>query len=290
MWLHPNCNVSPDRRAVLILKKLQQHLQETTASMATHEQVRSSIVLTVLALALLLPGTGAGQTQTPKLAQVPLTLSEIVAKMTEKNAQRAKALEHFQGRRIYRLDYKGFPADTHAEMIVNVRYDAPAREEFTVVSQSGPKWMINRVLKRIIETERESLTGENRASVQITSGNYNFTLLEPQDTGDGCSYVLDVQPKVVNKFLFRGKIWVDAKDFAVCRIEAEPAKNPSFWIKKTEIHHSFLKVGDFWLPAQNRSVSIIRLDGRATLTIEYDNYTVEPLPFQAITTRLATPN
>jgi hypothetical protein len=259
--------------------------------MATHLQLRSSIVVAVLALAALLPGIGAAQNQPPNLTPAPLTLSEIVGKMMEKNAQRAKALEHFQGRRIYQLDYKGFPADMHAEMTVNVRYDAPAKEEFTVVSQSGPKWMIDRVLKRIMEAERESLTVENRAGVQITSGNYDFTLLQLQDAGKGCSYVLGVQPKVVNKFLFRGKIWVDAKDFAVCRIEAEPARNPSFWIKKTEIHHSFLKIGDFWLPAENRSVSIIRLDGRATLTIEYENYTIQTATaFQSTTTRFAPPN
>ena len=41
----------------------------------------------------------------------------------------------------------------------------------------------------------------------------------------------------------------------MCRIEAEPAKNPSFWIKKTDIHHEYVKVGDFWLPADNKSVS-----------------------------------
>lgn len=259
--------------------------------MATRGHVRASLVVAALASALLSPGRGVAQDQPQQLAPTPLTLPEIVGRMTEKNAQRAKSLEHYQGRRIYQLDYKGFPADMHAEMTVNVRYDAPAREEFTVVSQSGPKWMINRVLKRLMETERESLNGENRESVQITSGNYNFTLLESQDTVDGCSYVLGVQPKVVNKFLFRGRIWVDAKDFAVCRIEAEPGKNPSFWIKKTEIHHSFVKVGDFWLPAENKSVSNTRSDGRATLTIECENYAIQTAPaFQATTTRLASPN
>jgi len=68
---------------------------------------------------------------------------------------------------------------------------------------------------------------------------------------------------------------VNDKDFAVCRIEAEPAKNPSFWIKKTDIHHSFMKVGDFWLPAENTSISHIRFDGRATLTIKYGGYEIE---------------
>ena len=61
----------------------------------------------------------------------------------------------------------------------------------------------------------------------------------------------------------------------MCRIEAEPAKNPSFWIKKTEIHHAYLKVGEFWLPAENKTVSTLRLGGRATLTIKYQNYDIQ---------------
>ena len=70
------------------------------------------------------------------------------------------------------------------------------------------------------------------------------------------------------------KVWVDATDFAVTRIDAEPAQNPSFWTKRSEIHHEYMKVQDFWLPHRNESVSYIRLGGRATLTIDYGNYRV----------------
>jgi len=246
--------------------------------MLIHGCRRNTPVLALLGLLALSTTNVAAQNSASSAGGGHPSLSEIVDKMTERNAERAKALEHYQGRREYQLDYKGFPADMHAEMVVTVRYDAPATEGFTVVSQSGPKWMVNRVLKRILETEEESIQGENRERVQITSENYNFTLLESQDAGGGCPYVLGVEPKVATKFLFRGRIWVDAKDFAVCRIEAEPAKNPSFWIKKTAIHHSFLKVGDFWLPAENKSISNIRLNGRATLTIKYDDYEVQAAP------------
>jgi hypothetical protein len=69
-------------------------------------------------------------------------------------------------------------------------------------------------------------------------------------------------------------VWVDATDFAVTRIDAEPAQNPSFWTKKSEVHHEYMKVQGFWLPRRNESVSYIRLGGRATLTIEYNNYRV----------------
>jgi hypothetical protein len=55
----------------------------------------------------------------------------------------------------------------------------------------------------------------------------------------------------MSKFLYRGKIWVDAKDLALTQIEGEPAKNLSFWIKKTDIAHKYTKVEDFRLPAEN---------------------------------------
>lgn len=35
-----------------------------------------------------------------------------------------------------------------------------------------------------------------------------------------------------------------------------------------------MKVSDFWLPALNRSISLIRLGGRAELTIQYNNYQI----------------
>jgi outer membrane lipoprotein-sorting protein len=215
-------------------------------------------------------------------APVRLTLPEIVDNMAKTNAERNKDLEHYQGKREYELDYKGFPKDLHADMVVLVSYNAPSTVEFTEVSQSGSKLILNRVIKPIMETEQESMKPANHSRVQVTADNYNFTLLDDPES-NGCPYVLGVEPKAPNKFLFRGKIWVDGKDFAVCRIEAEPAKNPSFWIKSTAIHHSFMKVEDFWLPAENNSASNIRLGGRATLTIKYEDYQVQPAPgLQAI--------
>ena len=36
----------------------------------------------------------------------------------------------------------------------------------------------------------------------------------------------------------------------------------------------YTKVGDFWLPASNRSTSSIRLGGQANFTIDYQNYQI----------------
>jgi hypothetical protein len=234
---------------------------------------RSCCLLVLACIALvLLPEQVSGQNQGPGPAQ--LTVPQIVDQLVKRNADRANALRSYRGRRLYRLDYVGFPTHLHAEMLVDLTYTAPASKEFTVVSQSGEKWIINHVFKRLLETERAAVKGENWKHTAIDNQNYNFTSGVDDGADPLCPYSLAVEPKVPSKFLFRGRVWVNAKDFAVCRIEAEPAKNPSVWIKRTDIHHVYVKVGDFWLPKENKSVSIIRLGGRATLSIEYQNYEI----------------
>jgi hypothetical protein len=204
----------------------------------------------------------------------PLPVQVVVENLQRKNALRAAALTRFEGTRIYRVQYRGFPSDHDAEMVVHVTFHAPSSKEFTVVSQTGSKFIGDRIFKKLLEGEQEAANEENRRRSALSTENYDFALAGYEDSPDGGQYVLDLLPKTKNKFLYRGKIWVDARDFAVTRIEAEPAKNPSFWIKKTDVSHRYVKVDDFWLPAENHSESVIRLGGKATLSIEYRDYKI----------------
>jgi hypothetical protein len=223
----------------------------------------------IAAIALSPFGTSA---QLP--AEPQLTLSQVVENLVQKNAERAKALENYRGRRIYKLDYKGFPSAIRAEMIVEMTYEAPAKKDFKILSESGSKWIVKRVLQRLIAAETEAQEAANRGSVELNAQNYEFTSLEQRPSADGCDYIVGIRPKVLNKFLYRGRIWVHDRDFAVCRIEAEPAKNPSIWITRTEIVHNYQKFKDFWLPVENQSVSSLRLGGHANLTITYQDYEI----------------
>jgi hypothetical protein len=126
----------------------------------------------------------------------------------------------------------------------------------------------------MLQTEKDAVTEENQKRVALNQDNYRFTLAGYETTQTSPCYVLSVEPRTDNKLLYRGRIWVDAQDFAVARIEAAPAKNPSFWTKETKVEQVYAKVGDFWLPLSNRSSSEIRLGGHASFTIEYQDYQI----------------
>ncbi len=238
------------------------------------------VVGAVLALSLCSTGFVALGQQGSELssstpAQQPtLSLDQILSNLEQRNAQRAAALERFEGTRVYRMDYRGFPSDRDAEMTVKVTFQAPNSKQFTILSETGSKFVIEHVFKKLLEGEEEASKGENRSDTALTRKNYDFELAGFEKSPEGDRYVLALIPKNKNKYLYRGKIWVDAKDFAVVRIEGEPGKNPSMWIKKTDIAHSYKKVDDFWLPAENHTVSFIRLGGKATLSIEYQDYKI----------------
>ncbi|MFB3812800.1 MAG: outer membrane lipoprotein-sorting protein [Terriglobales bacterium] len=223
-------------------------------------------------LASFLPLAASAQSAATPLPS--LSAEQIVQQMTERNRERAEALRNYSGNRVYHVRYTGFPGKREAVMTVRAQYTAPNQKEFTIVSQNGSSLLINRVLKKLLESEQEAATKDNAKSTALGPQNYQFELLGTEAVNDRPCYLLGVIPKQKSKFLYRGKVWVDGSDFAVVKIEAEPAKRPSFWISKTRINHSYAKVGDFWLPAENLSTTDVRLGGVATLTIKYADYVV----------------
>ena len=161
-----------------------------------------------------------------------------------------------------------------AGMQVDSIYAAPDRKDFKVVSQSGSKLLINHVLLKLLSSEQEAQKEQNRKDLEISPKNYDFVLAGTEHTPSGDFYILEASPKGKSKYLYRGKLWVDARDFAVARMQGEPARNPSVWVSHTQIEYRWAKIAGFWLPVHNESETQVRMGGKAVLTIDYTDYQV----------------
>jgi hypothetical protein len=213
-----------------------------------------------------------GTTPAPCSGELNLPGDEVVARLMSRNAERAQKLRSFDSIRQYSLDYTGFPS-LSARMEVRASYRAPGTREFTVISESGSSLLRKHVLHKLLESEQESASdAANRDAILLSTANYRFSLLGCESGDSRPLYVMRVEPLRETKFLYRGTIWIDSQDFAVTRIEAEPAKNPSFWTIRSRIHHQYQKIGEFYLPALNQTVTDVRLGGKAVLTIRYLDY------------------
>jgi hypothetical protein len=214
----------------------------------------------------------AGKNEQP--SQTP-SVESIVAKLVAANQRRSRDLRGYHGRRFYHLDYRGFLGSHSAQMQVEALYKAPDKKEFKVLSQSGPNVLISRVLLKLLDSEKEASLQQTHRQIELSPENYTFKFVGIQHSPD--SYVLSVEPREKNKFLYSGKIWIDPVDFAVLRMEGEPAKNLSLWISRTTIEYVWIKIGEFWLPSSTKSVTQVRLGGTATLTIQYTDYQITGL-------------
>lgn len=223
-------------------------------------------VLAPLALGILFPFVIAGDNGQP------LTLPQMLQQMGERDGVRAAVLARYTCIRRYVLDNHRF--HTKAELRVRMTYYYPGHKEFQVLGERGPSVIRQRVLRRILEAEEEASRDDIREDARINQRNYDFQLLGVQVQQGRPAYVLEVSPKVTNKFSIRGKIWVDREDFAIVRVEAAPVQNPSTLIRNTRVVQQYAKFGRFWLPLYNRSETDSFVFGRTAVTIDSWNYEI----------------
>ena len=101
-----------------------------------------------------------------------------------------------------------------------------------------------------------------------------MNLLGEQQLGPYRCFVAEAVPKRKAKYLFEGRIWIDAKDYSVVRIEGHPATKLSFWIQHAEFVRQYQKVDRFWLPEKDQTLVQVRLYGKKILKIDHRNYVV----------------
>jgi len=128
----------------------------------------------------------------------------------------------------------------------------------------------------MLSEENEASHRESREASRITPANYKFNIIGQASLNGGPAYVLAITPKTENKYLIDGKIWVDATDYSIVRIEGRPARNPSFWVHDVHFIHTYRRVGPFWLAASTHTTSEVRIFGSSELTIDNSDYVLNP--------------
>ncbi len=220
-----------------------------------------SAALVLLSASTLLAADGPG---------TPPTAEEIVARMGAHDLQRQASIEGYAGMRRYVLENLNF--QKHAEMLVQVNGDREGTKHFEVMSEEGWKAAHTHVLRKMLESETETSRPEARAQSKLNPENYDFKIVGTELVGERLAYVLEVSPRRKEKYLFRGRIWVDAEDYALARAEGQPAKNPSFWTKSTHFVQLYQKNGPLWFPRSTQSVTEARIFGTTNVNIEYFDY------------------
>ncbi len=200
--------------------------------------------------------------------EAPQSADVVLTKMIATEAQHQAAMTGYTAVRRY----SATNGKRHAEMVVWVSADPNGAKEFTVISEQGSGAIRKHVFTKMLSEEAEASKHGSREGTRLIPANYDFVLAGTENLETGPAYVLEVTPKTPNKYLIVGKIWVDANDYSIVRVEGQPARSPSFWVRSVHFTHTYQKVGQFWLGSSTHSVSDIRVFGSSELTIENSSY------------------
>lgn len=219
-----------------------------------------NLVLSVAGLALAVGNLGA---------ELP-SPDQVVGRMLARDRELQSSMDGYTARRRYVLENERH--HKRAEMLVRVKCVKDGSKEFEIVASDG--WGVARkhVFPRLLEAEADASQPGSRDRSRIIPENYTFQMTGTEMVNGRLAYVITVTPKTRNKYLIRGTIWVDAEEYAIVRIEGEPAKSPSFWTKSVHFVHTYAKQGPFWLPRSDESVTDVRILGATDLKIDYFSY------------------
>jgi hypothetical protein len=231
-----------------------------------------------VALATLAIGLSAGINASCQVSDPLPTADDVVAKMMRADAERRSEMTGYTVQRRY----AAVNGDHRAEMVVRLDSSADGTKQFTIVSEQGSSSIRKHVFCKILNEEREASHRESRAGTRITPANYTFKIIGQEILNSGPAFVLSVSPKTENKYFIDGRIWIDANDYSIVRIEGRPARNPSFWVHNVHFVHTYQRVGEFWLASSTHTTSEVRIFGPSELTIENSDYALNPAKVRTV--------
>jgi hypothetical protein len=196
----------------------------------------------------------------------------IITKMLEANRLRSEELHRYSATRTYEI--RNSEGKLAAQAVVRVTYQAPGRKTFDKRSEQGSAIVRHLVFDRLMRSEGETASGHEHHDSAITTANYTFALTAEEDIGPYHCFVLEATPRRKDKYLFEGKIWIDAQDFAIVKIAGHPAKKLSFWVSHADFVRQYQKIDGFWLPYRDETFVDVKLYGRKVFTVDHQEYSI----------------
>jgi hypothetical protein len=183
---------------------------------------------------------------------VNVIVTNMVRAQSQNRAQHT-AYEVVRNYRIFRRE----DSDPKSNVMALVSFLPPRLKTYKIEESSGG--IAERVVRNSLQHEVELTQDPSKSD--YSSQNYDFTLLGQEMLEGNLCYVLGMEPKRESKDLLRGKAWVDAKTFLIHRVEGQPSKGLSWWIRDVHITLMYNNVNGMWLRTATQASASVRFKG-----------------------------
>lgn len=132
----------------------------------------------------------------------------------------------------------------------------------------------NQVIARYLAAEVDAQKNQT-PTLAVTPENYKFKYRGQSEFEGRSAYIFQVIPKRKRVGLFKGQIWIDTATYLRLQEAGYLVKNPSIFLKKVEFVRKYEIRDGISVPLQVQSTVDTRLVGKAELTIDFSNFSVD---------------
>lgn len=145
---------------------------------------------------------------------------------------------------------------------------------YQIVSERGSETIRNKVMKALLEREKQLVAVGDSGRSELTSENYEFAA---ETTGPGCKYIL-IKPKRKDSLLVDGRMVLSEDGRDLLRVEGKLSKNPSFWTSLVNIVRRYARIGGVRVPVATETTAKVKFVGTSQLQVLYDYETINGQP------------
>ena len=149
----------------------------------------------------------------------------------------------YQARR--RLEASSAKLKESAWMEAITEYDPAAGFRYSIIAQGGSERIQRRVLKPVLEAEKENAAREEWRKGTLSHANYEFDF--GGRTADGM-LKMQLNPRRRDSRLVNGAALLTAASGDLVRVEGRLSKSPSFWVKWVQVSRSYSPIGGAMMP------------------------------------------
>lgn len=184
-----------------------------------------------------------------------------------------EAAQDVSGYRAFRrLEAEGMGHTGWLEAWTEVRDNA---FQYDIVAEGGSEKVRRRVLRKVLENEREAWTSGEAQRSDLNAANYEFRPSAEQP--DGLLKVL-MKPRHKGRLMLDGALFLERAAADLVRVEGRAVSNPSFWVRRVDIVKHYQRVNGLNVPVHVESLADIRFAGKATFRMSYQYSELNGLP------------
>ncbi len=151
---------------------------------------------------------------------------------------------------------------------------ALGRITYEMLRFDGDGTVKNQVIARYLTAEAETQK-DQAPSLAVTPANYKFKYKGRSQLDGRDTYAFQVTPRQKRQGLFKGEVWIDARTYLRVQESGYLVKSPSIFLKKVAFVRKYEIRDGISVPRQVQSVVDTRLAGKAELTIDFSNFSID---------------